>query len=122
MSNNIQLELHCSLSIRNILIEAIQTYARLIRPEPSSIYNEKSKNEIFSTLQYIRHPDNEYPMTISLNLYQQLCSAINFHYDRVRKELNTSAAKQNQLLLNAINGAKLTDQHLDEAIQKDLIF
>ena len=122
MSNKIQLELHCSLSIRNIIIEALQTYANLICPEPSSSYNEKSKDEIFSALQYIRNSEKATPITISLNLYQQLCSAINFHYDRVRKELNTSVDKQNQLLLNAINGDIITDQHLDEAIQKDLIF
>jgi len=122
MSKQIKFSLNCSSSIRHILIEAIQTYANLICPEPSSSCNEISKNEFLDTLTYIKCPTNKTSISISLNLYHQFCSAINFHYDRVRKELNTSVDNQNQLLLNAINGDNLSDQHLDEAIVKDHIF
>ena len=122
MPDDITLKLNCSTTIRNILIEAIQTYTNLICPESSSPYNEKSKEELLETLDFLRHNTDKSSISISLNLYQQFCAAINFHYDRLRKELNTSVDKQNQLLLNAINGDHLSDQHLDDAIHKDNIF
>ena len=121
MPDNITLNLNCSRAIRNILIEAIQTYANLICPESSSPYNEKSKDELLETLNFLRHATDKSTISISINLYQQFCAAINFHYDRLRKELNTSVNKQNQLLINAINGEHLTDKHLDDAIDKDHI-
>ena len=122
MPDNITLSLNCSDAIRNILIEAIQTYANLICPESSSPYNEKSKNELLEALHFLRQTPDQASLSISVTLYQQFCAAINFHYDRLRKELNTSVDKQNQLLLNAINGDNLDDHHLDDAILKDQIF
>jgi len=120
--DNITLILNCSDAIRNILIEAIQTYANLICPESSSPYNEQSKSEILEALHLLRQTPDQTSISISVTLYQQFSAAINFHFDRLRKELNTSVDKQNQLLLNAINGDNLDDHHLDDAIRKDNIF
>ena len=122
MPDNITLILNCSDAIRNILIEAIQTYANLICPESSSPYNEQSKSEILEALHLLRQTPDQTSISISVTLYQQFSAAINFHFDRLRKELNTSVDKQNQLLLNAINGDNLDDHHLDDAIRKDNIF
>lgn len=122
MDDIIKLQINCSQSIKNILTEAIHTYANLICPEPSSRYNENLKLDLLSALNLINNNPTNEPILINTSIYQQFYCAINFHYDRVRKELNTSVDQQNQLLLKAIKGDILNDNHLDDAIIKDNIF
>ncbi|MDH5735961.1 MAG: hypothetical protein OEY87_07545 [Gammaproteobacteria bacterium] len=122
MDDIIKLQINCSQSIKNILTEAIHTYANLICPEPSSHYNENLKLDLLSALNLINNNPTNEPILINTSIYQQFYCAINFHYDRVRKELNTSVDQQNQLLLKAIKGDILNDNHLDDAIIKDNIF
>jgi len=118
-----QIEINCSVTVKNILLEALENYTVINSPENPSLKKTCEDVKLFD-FNYIKlkfNPDDNSPGLINADLHDYCHEAINLHYDHIQQKLNTTFDEQRKLMLNMLKGTPTHDSHLDCALQKDNI-
>jgi len=114
------ISINCSTVVKNILCEALRNYTFIVLPK-DNISSSSEKDEIIHEIKNINDKfDINSDTNIIHNGLQNYChAAINFHYDRIERELNVSVVAQRKLMLNMLDGLPTYDEQLDFAMQQD---
>lgn len=117
------IQIDCSITVRNILCEALRNYASYALADIHSARSLMSRLALMRVVKSIEtHRYSRFnPLQIRRELHSQCVQAINHHYDRIEKQLNTRVNEQRRLMLSLLNGQSVLDHDLDAAIQKDNI-
>ena len=115
------IQIDCSITVRNILCEALRNYASYALADSHSARSLMSRLALMRVVKSIesqRH--NRFnPLQIRRELHNQCIQAINHHYDRIEKQLKTPVSEQRRLMISLLNGHSVLDHDLDAAIYKD---
>lgn len=122
MDMNNAIEISCSLTIKNILCEALKNYASQALHE-DNIRQQKARQDILKTVSNIEehYSDRLHNIIINRNLRPECADAINHHYDNIQKQLNVCVNEQRSLMLKLLQGKSIKTIELDEALSRDKI-
>jgi len=122
MHMNNAIEISCSLTIKNILCEALKNYASQALHD-DNVREQKARQDILKTVSNIEehYSDRLHNIIINRNLKPECAEAINYHYDNIEKQLNACVNEQRRLMLNLLKGKSIKTIELDEALSKDKI-
>lgn len=116
-------EINCSPTIKNILCEALKSYASTCPTGNSNNFYFIKKSELLSIIDNIELQFNQSADHFSINddIKAHLEAAICYHYDHIQHQIRSNVDQQKHLLLNAVHGIPVDDQQLDDALRKDNI-
>lgn len=119
---NNAIEISCSLTIKNILCEALKNYASSALIDNDS-QQKKMRQDILKTVNNIEqlYSDRTHSIVINRNLKTECADAINFHYDNIQKQLNVCVNEQRRLMLKLLQGKSIKNTELEAALSKDNI-
>ncbi|MFW2372174.1 MAG: hypothetical protein ACN4GM_03570 [Gammaproteobacteria bacterium] len=119
---NNAIEISCSLTIKNILCEALKNYASQALQQ-DNIHDLKARQDILQTVSNIEEhfSDRLNNIVINRSLTPECTQAINHHYDNIQKQLNTCVNEQRRLMLKLLQGKSIKTIELDEALSRDKI-
>lgn len=122
MNMNNAIEISCSLTIKNILCEALKNYASQALHQ-DNIHQQKARQEILNTVNSIEehYSDRLSNIVINRSMTPEFTEAINYHYDNIQKQLNVCVNEQRRLMLKLLKGKSIKTIELDEALNRDKI-
>ncbi len=114
------IQIDCSVTVRNILCEALRNYAAYALADTHSARSLMSRLALMRVIKSIEtHRHNRFnPLQIRRELHAQCVQAINHHYNRIEKQRNPRLDEQLKLMLSLLNGSRGLDHDLDAAIRK----
>ena len=119
---NNAIEISCSLTIKNILCEALKNYASQALHQ-DNVHDQQARRDLLKTVSYIEehYSDRLHNIVINRGLKSECKEAINHHYDNIQKQLNACVNEQRSLMLKLLKGKAIKNTELDEALDKDNI-
>ncbi|MCW8956259.1 MAG: hypothetical protein OQL09_05200, partial [Gammaproteobacteria bacterium] len=122
MDMNNAIEISCSLTIKNILCEALKNYASQALQQ-DDILEQKARQDILKTVSNIEehYSDRLHNIVINRSLTTECTEAINYHYDNIQKQLNACVNEQRRLMLKLLQDKSIKTIDLDKALSKDKI-
>lgn len=119
---NNAIEISCSLTIKNILCEALKNYASQALHQ-DNIHDQQARQDILQTVNNIEqhYSDRLNNIVINRSLKTECTQAINYHYDTIQKQLNACVNEQRRLMLKLLQGKSIKTFELDEALSRDNI-
>lgn len=122
MNMNNAIEISCSLTIKNILCEALKNYASQALHQDNT-HDQQARQDILQTVSNIEehYSDRLNNIVINRSLKTECTEAINYHYDNIQKQLNACVNEQRRLMLKLLQGKSIKTIELDEALSRDKI-
>lgn len=119
---NNAIEISCSLTIKNILCEALKNYAANALLQ-GDIQQKRARRDLLKTVNSIEenYSDQFNHILINRKLKAECTEAINYHYDSIQKQLNVCVNEQRRLMLKLLQGKPINTSELDHALHKDNI-
>jgi len=117
---NNAIEINCSLTIKNILCEALKNYASQTLQQ-DNMQEQKARQDILKTVSNIEehYSDRLNSILINRNLTTECQEAINHHYDNIQKQLNACVNEQRRLMLKLLQGKSIKNIELNQAMNID---
>ncbi len=117
------IEINCSPTIKNILCEALKSYASTCPTGNSKHFYFIKKSELLSIIDNIEQQFNQTANHFSINddIMTHLEAAVRYHYDHIQHQIRANVDQQKHLLLNALHGMPVDDQQLEDALREDKI-
>lgn len=111
----------CSNSVKDILCEALKSYAHDVLPEKDAGQYGATRHQLLNVIRNLEKPcTNADDVLLIDHHYKGPCvAAIHHHYSRIHQTLNMSVDEQKQLLLDLLQGVPACDTQLDSALQRD---
>lgn len=122
MDMNNAIEINCSLTIKNILCEALKNYA-VQALKQDNIQEKKARQDILKTVSNIEehYSDHFNSILINRNLTTECQEAINHHYDNIQKQLNACVNEQRHLMLKLLRGKSIKNIELEQSMNRKKI-
>lgn len=111
----------CSATVREILCEALKSYAQDVLPETDAGPYGATRHQLLNVIHHIEQKSLEEGDVLLIDQsYKGPCvAAIHHHYSRIHRTINASVDEQKQLMLDLLHGMPVCDSQLDAALQTD---
>jgi hypothetical protein len=111
----------CSNSVKDILCEALKSYAQDVLPEKEAGQYGATRHQLLNVIRNLEKPclNNNDVLLIDHHYKGPCVAAIHHHFSRIHQTLHISVDEQKQLLLDLLQGVPVCDQKLDSALQRD---
>lgn len=111
----------CSQTVRDILCEALNSYAQDVLPEKEPGQYGATRHQLLKVISTLKKTrlNTDHVMLIDQSYKGPCLAAIHYHYSRIRQTLNASVAEQKQVLLDLLQGIPACDNQLESALKRD---
>ena len=123
-SRSRHIAISCSNTVKDILCEALKSYAHAVLPENEAGQYGATRHQMLNVIRNLETTgaDADEVLLIDQSYKGPCVAAIHHHYSRIYQTLNTPVAQQKQLLLDLLQGVPACDLELESALQRDSLY